>query len=241
MAKAIGFSRKIRLQWLNKAVDLLEEDLTEGEYKAKMNEYLSFEIESPTVLRKTREILMRVWFYEDDTCVTAIRKDALRLIRKYPDYDLAIHWCLLLAVFPVFADISRLISKIAEFTDGITLRQLKQKMYDEWGERSTIYHSTGKIMETNKELGVISSDKPGCYNIIPHKVTNQDVVAFMICVAMKVDGGSYYSFSELKSFDVLYPFEYNISKEEFLSNENIIITNLGGELSIALKNGKQKV
>lgn len=69
-------------------------------------------------------------------------------------------------------------------------------------------------------------------------MTNQDIVAFMICVAMKVDGGSYYSFSELKSFDVLYPFEYNISKEEFMSNNNVIATNLGGELSIALKSGK---
>ena len=45
MAKAIGLSRKIKLQWLNKAVALLGENLTEEEYKAKLNEYLSFEIE----------------------------------------------------------------------------------------------------------------------------------------------------------------------------------------------------
>ena len=38
MAKAIGLSRKIKLQWLNKAVDLLGENLTEEEFKTKMNE-----------------------------------------------------------------------------------------------------------------------------------------------------------------------------------------------------------
>lgn len=107
MAKPVGLSRKITLKWLNKAVDLLSENLTEEDYKAKMNEYLSFEIESPTVLRKTREILMRVWFYENDPDITSIRKDALKLIRQYPDYDVAIHWCMLLCVYPVlltFAD-----------------------------------------------------------------------------------------------------------------------------------------
>ena len=179
MAKAIGLSRKIKLQWLNKAVDLLGENLTEEEYKAKMNEYLSFEIESPTVLRKTREILMRVWFYEDDVYVAAIRKDALDLIKKYPDYDVAIHWCMLLAVYPVFVDLSRLMGRIAEFNDVITLSQLKQKLYDEWGERSTLYHSTDKIIATIKELSVITSDRPGNYMIVKHTVIRPNVVNFM--------------------------------------------------------------
>ena len=235
MAKAIGLSRKIKLQWLNKAVDLLGENLTEEEYKAKMNDYLSFEIESPTVLRKTREILMRVWFYEDDADVATMRKDALELIKKYPDYDVAIHWCMLLAVYPVFVDLSRIMGRIAELNDVITLSQLKQKLYDEWGERSTLFHSTDKIIATMKELGVISSDKPGSYMIVKHSVSKPEVTAFLIRVAMREDGNSYYSFMDLNAFDVLFPFEYKVSKEEVLSNENFIVTNFGGELSIALK------
>ncbi len=235
MAKAIGLSRKVKLQWLNKAVDLLGENLTEEEYKAKMNEYLSFEIESPTVLRKTREILMRVWFYEDDADVTAIRKDAIDLIRRYPDYDVAIHWCMLLAVYPVFADLSRLMGRIAEFNDVITLSQLKQKLYDEWGERSTLYHSTDKIIAMIKELGVISSDKPGNYTIVKHSVTRPNVVNFMIRVAMKVDGNSYYSFTDLNAFNVLYPFDYKVFKEELISDSYFVVTIFGGELTITLK------
>ena len=56
MAKAVGLSRKITLKWLNKAYEFFSEDLTEEEFKTQMNDYLSFEIDSPTVLRKTREI-----------------------------------------------------------------------------------------------------------------------------------------------------------------------------------------
>ena len=235
MAKTVGLSRKITLQWLNKAVELREANLTEEEYKTKMNEYLSFEIGSPTNLRKTREILMRLWFYEDDQIVTQIRNEALPLIKKHPDYAMPIHWCLMLASYPVFADLSRLMSKIAEFNDVIILSQLKQKLFDEWGERSTLYHSTDKIIQTIKELGVITATKPGKYTIIKHTVSNSEIVEFMLHVALRVDGNSYYSFSELNDFAVLYPFDYQVSREIVTSDEMIVCSNLGGELSVALK------
>ena len=51
MAKAVGLSRKITLKWLNKAHEFFSEGLTEEEFKTQINDYLSFEIDSPTVLR----------------------------------------------------------------------------------------------------------------------------------------------------------------------------------------------
>jgi hypothetical protein len=56
MGKMVGLSRNLKMTWLNKAVELLSENLPEQEYKDRLNEYLSFEIKSPTNLRKTREI-----------------------------------------------------------------------------------------------------------------------------------------------------------------------------------------
>lgn len=234
MPKAIGLSRKIKLQWLNKAVALLGENLTEEEYKAKLNEYLSFEIESPTVLRKTREILMRLWFYEDDVDVVAIRNDALKLIRLYPDYDVEIHWCMLLIVYPVFSDVVRLIGRLVDYNEVLTLRKLKQKLYDEWGERTTLYHSVDKIVATLKELGVVTSYKRGSYSIVERKVKRSNIVAFMIYVAMRVDNNSYYSFADLNAFDILFPFEYEVSKEELMEDDRFVITRLGSDISIAI-------
>lgn len=234
MAKAVGLSRKITLKWLNKAHEFFSEGLTEEEFKTQMNDYLSFEIDSPTVLRKTREILMHVWFYEDDYYLTLIRRDADDLLKRYPEYDIAIHWCMLLSVYPVFADICKLIGRISDFTDIVTLSQLKQNLYDEWGERSTLYHSTDKIIATMKELDAISSEKPGKYTIKKHSIARSEVALFMAMVAMKVDGNSYYSFSELHDFDLLFPFEYKTSKEELMTNERFTVSTFGGEVSVSL-------
>ena len=66
-------------------------------------------------------------------------------------------------------------------------------------------------------------------------MTRPNVVNFMVRVAMKVDGNSYYSFTDLNAFNVLYPFEYKVSKEELMSDGNFVITNLGGEMSFATR------
>ena len=92
MAKTVGLSRKITLKWLNKAHEFFSESLTEDAFKTQMNDYLSFEIESPTVLRKTREILMHVWFYEDDSYLTLLRKEVSRV--RYCDPLVYASFCL---------------------------------------------------------------------------------------------------------------------------------------------------
>ena len=84
MAKRVGYACNIRLPWLNKAVQMLEENLSEVEYKEKMNEYLSFEIDSLTRLRKTREILMNVWYYPSDELENT-RTEARVLLDRYPE------------------------------------------------------------------------------------------------------------------------------------------------------------
>ena len=60
MAKMVGYACSIRTPWLKKAIEMLNENLDEAAYKQELNEYLSFEVDSPTRLRKTREILMNI-------------------------------------------------------------------------------------------------------------------------------------------------------------------------------------
>ncbi len=55
----------------------------------------------------------------------------------------------------------KLIGKMSEFQDEITLAQLKQKLFDEWGERTTLYHSIDKLIATLKEFDVFALRKAG--------------------------------------------------------------------------------
>jgi len=74
MAKMVGMNVVVKEGWTKKAIALLSENLTEEEYKAALNEHLSFEIDSAINLRKAREILMRVW-YRDTEGVEKLQKE----------------------------------------------------------------------------------------------------------------------------------------------------------------------
>jgi len=234
MAKMVGLSRNLKMAWMNQIVELILSELTESEIKEKLNEYLAFEIKSPINISKTREILMSIWQYENNY-TEKLRPTALELIKTQPDYALEIHWCMMLAAYPVFVDMCKLIGKMSEFQDEIALAQVKQKLFDEWGERTTLYHSIEKLVSTLKEFSVLSCDKPGKYHINKHRVTKDEISSFMIYAMMNVDNSGYYSFQEINAFTYLFPFEYRITKEILLQDDRFVLNNFGGELSIALQ------
>ena len=164
-----------------------------------------------------------------------LREKALELLNKFPEYRLEIHWCMMLAAYPVFGDMCKLIGKISEFQDEIVLGQIKQKLFDEWGERTTLYHSIDKLVATLKSFEVLLCNKPGKYTVNERSVSNAEVALFMVYTSMLVDDSGYYSFAELNNSLYLFPFKYSIEKEKIAEDERFIFNNFGGELTVALK------
>lgn len=233
MAKMVGLSRNLKEPWLNKVAELAIEEISQEDVKTQLNDYLSYEIESPTNLRKTREILMNVWIYDNDYS-DKLFAEAKKLYRNYPDYSVAIHWCLLLAAYPVFGDVCKLIGKMLQFQDEIALTQIKQKLFDEWGERTTLYHSMDKLIATMKALGVIEGNK-GKYKINKLQIKNQKVVMFMVYAMMCVDNSGYYSFLDLSTSPLFFPFEFAPDKADMMEDNRFVFSNFGGEMTIGIK------
>lgn len=234
MAKMVGYACSIRLSWLNKAVQMISENLTEAEYKEKMNEYLSFEIDSPTRLRKTREILMNVWVYSSEE-LDSVRKEAQKLLDKYPEYSAHIQYCMLCLAYPVVADVCKIIGKLFEFQDEVTNATLKQKLFDDWGERGTLEATTRRITLTLKDLDILRNETKTRYGLNKLSITNLEVLDFVIAQGMRLDGSSYYSYTELGSLYILFPFVYEVNKEMLMNEEKYILTGFGGEVSFSLR------
>ena len=233
MGKMVGLSRNLKMTWLNKAVELLSENLPEQEYKDRLNEYLSFEIKSPTNLRKTRGILMNLWYYENPE-TKSLRTQARALIEKDSDNSLAAHWCIILATYPIFVDVSRIIGKLSEFEEEFTIQQLKQKIFDEWGERATLFHSIDKIIATMKAIGALKAEKPGRYTIIKHEVRDDKVNALLVSAGMTVEAKGNFTLQDLREMSYMFPFKYQIKREMLMMNDTFTITNIAGEMIVSL-------
>lgn len=234
MAKMVGYACSIRLPWLNKAVQMLEEKLPENEYKEKLNVYLSFEIDSSTRLRKTREILMNVWYYPSEE-LDSTRQKASALLDKYPEYAAPIQYSMLCLTYPVFADVCKIMGKLYEFQEEVTNPALKQKLYDEWGERNTLEATTRRITLTLKEMGILTNEVKTRYTLHKISINNTDILDFIVTQGMKLDGSSYYSYTELGNLYILFPFKYQVSKEMLMQNNKYVMTGFGGEVSFTLK------
>ena len=142
---------------------------------------------------------------------------------------------MMLAAYPVFRDMCRLIGKIGEFEEKITMKQIKQKLFDEWGERSTLYHSIDKLVATLKALDVLESSKVGVYSIKTHSFSKPEIVNFLLYTMMKIDDAGYYSLLNLENSLYLFPFEYQVSKESIMADDRFMLGTFGGEISFSLK------
>lgn len=225
------FSRKLKLAWLNETARLWRAGLPVDECRERLTAYLSTEITSPTNLRKTREILMRLWFY--DGAAANLRGEAAALLEASPSAA-AIHWSLLLVTYPVFAELSRIIGRLFELGEVITARQIRQKLFDALGERTTLFYSAEKILSTLREFGILMARKPGQYTLTRSVVDDERISALLIRAALTVEGGNYRRLNELENLNVLYPFCLRVTAE-LLDEKIFTVTSMGGERVVLLK------
>jgi len=234
MAKMVGYACSMKLSWLNEAVRMLKENLPETEFKKKMNEYLSYEIDSPTRLRKTREILMNVWFYPSEV-LDPIRQEAIAILNEYPECSEPIQYLMLCLTYPVFKDVCKIMGKLFEFQDNITNPALRQKLYDSWGERGTLETTTRRITLTLKEMNILSNETKTRYLLQKMPITNDRVLDFVIAQGIRLDGSSYYSYTELEHLSILFPFKYEVKKELLMQSDKYAMSGFGGEVAFSLK------
>jgi len=229
MAKMVGLSRSIKLEWLNKVADLVVEGKSEQEIKNELNEYLSFEIKSPTNLRKTREILMYIWLKSGDE-YRELRIKALEVYKLERSNKLAIHWCLMIAAYPVFADVCSLLGKLTNIQDTFTTSWLKEKLFEVWGERSTLLHSSDKILQTLKYIGAIENLKVGTYQTKKYVIKDSETITLLIMTILLTNEKAYFEVAELPNTPQMFPFEFVVS-HEWLHNSNCFsLNNFGGKV-----------
>ena len=228
MAKMVGLSRAIKIEWLNKVVDLIIEGMSPENIKEALNDYISFEIKSRDNIRKSRDILLNLWVYPfEDEKASLIRQQALEVLKNGNEDKLAMHWCMLLLYYPVFVDVTGMIGKLSAMQDSFSLAWLKDKMFEEWGERTTLLHSLDKIMQTLRQIGAVES-KGGVYTVCHYDVKNNDTKKILLKTVLALKMQAYYEPSELAKIPQMFPFEYTVDSELIFGNQDFEMGNFGG-------------
>ena len=176
---------------------------------------------------------MNIWVVDNKN--TAESKEiAVKLFKSDKDEDkLLAHWCLTITAYSVFYDICSTIGKMDDKMFIINNREIKNKMFDLWGERSTLSHSIDKNIKTLKDLGVLSTLDKNKYDVNKFEIENKEGLLLIANTIISSKEKLYVSIDELNNSPEFFPFEYNISLDILEESGLFAIDKFGGELVIS--------
>ncbi|NSW92055.1 MAG: hypothetical protein HPY74_15535 [Firmicutes bacterium] len=244
MLERIGFVRSIKLDWLNKTVrtylDLKEAYTKDNEKYCKkvkevLDEYLMEYIKEEN-RKKTISILTRTWLNVEQQHMH-IRDRALELFKTADENEkIAIHWCMLMMAYPVFLDITATIGKLLNLQDGFSLSMVKRRIYEIWGERSTLKYAIDKIVRSITEWGVVEDgSKRGEYKRKePFNIHNTEIKLLLIEAYLIATKKTYLQFVEVNSLNELFPFKLDLGLGDFHGSKAFNLNKMGLDIAIGL-------
>jgi len=234
LSKPVVLSRSLKPEWLDFTVESWLENRDPQQTRNQLNRYLSAQIGSAIVLRKTREILIHTWVEVEDSLI-ALRDLGVSVYRACPSEErLAVHWMMLLAAYPLFRDLCGIVGKLASIQDEFSTSQITRRIFELWGERSTLVHSLSKNIKTLKEFGAIRQRRPGYYERVRKPIRDDRVIEFMLYGMIKCGQKLYQSIAEFERQKELFPFEFEANLEHLVQSKQLKLDRVGGELVASL-------
>ena len=233
MSKTVGISRNVKLEWLDKVAELYIAGNTEEEIRSELDEYLSLDIKSETNRRKTRTILTKTWV-EDIEGMEESKDIAIRLFKTGKEKNkLLAHWCLMIMTYPMFRDLCKSIGRMDRNMFPITTRDIKKRMFDIWGERSTLNHAVDKNIQTLRDMNILYPRCNGEYGINQIEIDDSEGLLLIANVLVYGKGNLYISVESLNESAEFFPFIYCITTDILEQNSLISVDRFGGELVVS--------
>ena len=229
MANEIGILVPLKYDWMEKTVELLKDGLDPLEIKQKLREYLSFEMESPTNIRKTCTELMDTWVLVRED-ILPIRDYALSIYAEENCTHALLHWCLLLLRYPVFSDMAGLIGKVLLFQDSFTTGWINKRIKEQWGDRNTFKKSTGVILRTMCELSALEPTGTGIYSAMQRKLQSDIDRQMLMRTLLNTYMNTYLEVHNLDRVPQMFPFLYDIDYEWIHAQPNFGFSSIGGKM-----------
>jgi hypothetical protein len=192
----VGFSQRIRLEWLEEAAELVLSGKTERQIKAALEEMLLDKLSVESLAErgnrsKAITILMKIWV-TPPVPLGALNQEGLRLLRELPLKEhLAIHWGMCLAVYPFFGLVAETVGHLLSLQEQISIAQVQRRLRELLGERETVERATSRVIRCFVDWGVLEdSPEKGFYRVAYLRSINHTQVISWLVEAKLLSSGS---------------------------------------------------
>lgn len=230
MRDRVGFDRFIKLDWLNKTAEIYMED--DKKVRLVLEDYLKHIGRANR--KKIISVLVRTWVNVEPQHIQ-IRDTALKLFEMADkDEKVAIHWCMLMMAYPIFLDITATIGKLLDLQDGFSVGMVKRRIYELWGERSTLQYAVSKIIRSLTEWGAVEDGcKPGYYKRKQRFIVNNTEIKLLLIEAYLASSDRLHlQFGEVNNLDELFPFQLDLGLNDFHCSQEFNLNKMGSDVVI---------
>jgi len=156
----IGFSQRVRLEWLEQTADLVRA----GNDKVTINDALQELLKDKVSIggeaeRGNREkiitILLKMWLTVPSE-LELLRVEGLELLNCVPRPDhLAIHWGMVMAVYPFWAGVAMQVGRLLRLQGSAAAAHVQRRVREQYGERETVSRAARRVLRSYLDWGVL--------------------------------------------------------------------------------------
>ncbi|NLZ63458.1 MAG: hypothetical protein GX902_06580 [Lentisphaerae bacterium] len=237
--EAIGIKQEIRLEWMQKAANLLLAGLNAQTIRKELHEFLADRKGSGSEGKRsglTRTFvvnnLMNIWITPAPELIP-FRDAALALLHDLPapqtskqpgtpSMSLAIHWGMISAAYPFWFNVARQAGRLLALQDQVTQAQIINRLKEQYGDRQTVSRYARFVIRSFIAWSVLKDSKArGCYEkAAVSSIADTDVAILLIESALHADPKAKSSLAELLHNPGLFPFQLPIITGDFIARQN---------------------
>jgi len=224
-ASQIGFSQRIRLEWLEQTANLV----LAGNDKAAVNDSLQELLKDKVsiggqAIRGNREkiitILMKIWFTVPRG-LEALRDEGLqihqRLLRKK---RIAVHWGMALVAYPFWGAVAAHTGRLLRLQGTAAAAHVQRRVKEQYGERETASRAARRVLRSFIDWDVlIETDKKGVYaQGNRYSIRDSRLIAWMVEASLHARANGSAATKDLLDSPSIFPFRLtHVSAELIVS------------------------
>ena len=231
----IGFSQRIRLDWLEYTANLVLAGNPREEVIAALSERLKEKLSVGNQpergnRNKAITILTKIWITVPSE-LQSLRDEGLdHLRRRGPNDRMLVHWCMCMAVYPFFGTVADAVGRLLRLQGTAGAAQVQRRLRERFGERDTVARAARRILRAYIDWGgLVETDEKGLYRGAAKRVIGDALLAvWAIKAVLFAADDNPRSASALLRGPHLFPFDVVVPSARALETcENLEISRHG--------------
>ena len=235
--RRIGLDRRLELEWLDAAAAQVAAGADEAMVRDRLFDLLRDQVGGArrrgTARHKTVGVLVGAWVLTPKE-LAAFRGRAIDLLPLLsPGERLAMHWAVLMAVYPFFGDVACHVGRMLSLQSNLTLSHLMGEMRREWGDRSTVDRAAQRIVRSMVDWGALrDTGSRGVYEAMREATPLRGDASKLV-----LEGLLHYAQRPLPTDDALrhpglFPFDLNLRPYDLRGSSLFEIHRLGLDIDM---------